>query len=344
MCLMNKLFLLPVFVLLSAVSVAQQADQVGVAPGPGVRYATDAYPGFDPDKDALSPERKEPKWFGFINGPKCDGAADQFAYCRSLESEERWSKAAREYDALVREWPASAEAPKAQLRLAEILMEREDDLSAAFSEYRYLADFYSFRCDYNAVVDRMYEIAGRMRDEGKTIVFFRFRNTVEVRRAYECCVLRAPGARWTPAAMLTIGLLREEEEKLEEAVKVYENLRSLHYGTEEAKTATLREAAVRMRLLDECGYNRARCLDTLRYLDLAAAVAEGEDAETIVQMREDVRGRIEDEAYRAACFYDSRMRTKRSAVNAYERFLVDFPASQHAEQVRARLNELKGSE
>ena len=100
----------------------------------------------------------------------------------------------------MREWPASAEAPKAQLRLAEILMEREDDLSAAFSEYRYLADFYSFRCDYNAVVDRMYEIAGRMRDEGKTIVFFRFRNTVEVRRAYECCVLRAPGARWTPAA------------------------------------------------------------------------------------------------------------------------------------------------
>ena len=343
MCPMNKLLLLPVFAFLAAVAVAQQADQVGASPGPGVRYATDAYPGFDTEGSAFGPERKEPRWFGFINGPKCGNAADQFVYCQSLDAEGRLSKAAKEYDALVREWPTSEEAPKAQLRLAEIRLE-EDELDEALSEYQYLADFYSFRCDYNATVDKMYEIAGRMRVEGKTIVFFRFRNTVEVRRAYEGCVLRAPGAKWAPAALLAVGELREEEEKLEAAVKVYENLRNLHYGSPEARAALIREAEVRMRILDECGYNRARCLDTLRFLDMAADLVDGDDATALVEKRDAVRGRLEDEAYRAACFYDSRMRTKRSAVNAYERFLAEFPESPRAEEIRTRLNELKGAE
>ncbi len=341
---MQKLIVSLSVILCASAVVAQQVDPVGAGPGPGIRYATDAYPGFDPDKDSLSPARKEVRWFAFVNGPKRSSAGEQMRYARSLEAEGAWGGAARAYDALVREWPASEEAPAAQLRLAEIRLEKDEDLDDAFSEYRYLADFYSFRCDYNAVVDKMYAIARRMRAEGKTIVFFRFRNTVEVRRAYECCVLRAPGAKWAPAAMLTIGALREEEGKLEEAVKVYENLRSLHYGTDEAGAATLREASVRLRILDECDYNRARCLDTLRFLDVAAGVAEGEDAETVARMKADVRGRIEDEAYRAACFYDSRMRTKRSAVNAYERFLADFPESARAAQVRARLEELKGAE
>jgi len=341
MCAMNRL-ILPIVALLATVSLAQQAEQVGVSPGTGARYATDAYPGFDYDKDVLTPERKSPKWFGFINGPKCDNAQDQFAYCRTLEAEENWSKAAKEYDALVREWPAAEEACDAQRRLAEILYEKEADLDDAFAEYRYLVDFYSFRCDYNAAVDRLYEIAGAMRREGKTIVFFRFRNTVEVRRAYECSVLRAPGAKWAPAALLTVGILREEEEKLEEAVKVYENLRNLHYGTPEAKTALLREAAVRMQLVDEKGYNRERCRDTFGFLELALRSAEGEDADAIRAMLEDLRSRTEDEAYKAACFYDSRTRTPRSAISAYERFLSDYPQSAHAEQVRARLEELKG--
>ena len=338
-----KFFLITFTAFFAAAAFAQQpTDQVGVSPGSRARYATDAYPGFDFDKESLSPERKEPRWFSFFNGPKCETAAAQYSYCQSLEAEESWSKAAKEYDALVREWPASEEAPAAQLRLAEILFEKEDDCPGAFAEYRYLIDFYSFRCDYNAAVNRMYEIAGRMREEGKTIVFFRFGNTVEVRRAYERCVLCAPGAAWAPDAMLAIGILREDEDKPDEAVKVYENLRNLHFGTEQAKVALLREARVRMEILGERGYNRERCLDTVRFLDLALRTAEGEEAEALRAMRDDASGRVHDEDYRAALFYDSRMRTSRSAISAYERFLADHPESVRAEEVRRRLGELKG--
>ena len=119
----------------------------GVSPGPGIRYATDAYPGFDSEDELLKPSRKEPRWFGWINGPKKDTAAEQFKYAASLESEESWKGAKKAYDALVREWPTSPEAPKAQKALADICLGKLLDSEAAFVEYRYLLDFYSAQCN-----------------------------------------------------------------------------------------------------------------------------------------------------------------------------------------------------
>ena len=58
-------------------SLAAVAVSPGVSPGPGIRYATDAYPGFDSEDELLKPSRKEPRWFGWINGPKKDTAAEQ---------------------------------------------------------------------------------------------------------------------------------------------------------------------------------------------------------------------------------------------------------------------------
>lgn len=336
--------ILSAFLLTAAVALAQQADSVGASPGPGIRYATDAYPGFDPDQESLRPERKTPRWFSFLSRPKRATPKEQFAYCEELAYDFDWPKAAEQFDALVREWPTSEEAPEAQRRYAEILLDQADDPAEAFAELRYLVDFYSFRCDYNATVDKMYELAGRLRAEGKTIVFFRFRNTVDVRRAYEACVLRAPGAKWAPAAMLTIGELREEEGRYEEAIRVYENLRNLHFGSPEAKAAVVREAAARMRLLASHGYNRARCLDTVRYLSSARRMVEGEAIDEIERMAAEANDLIAEEAYQAARFYDSPMRTKRSAINAFERFLAEYPASPRAEAVRVRVAELKGGE
>lgn len=322
---------------LSAVS----SDQVGVGSGPGIRYATDAYPGFDNEKDVINPSRKEPSFFTWFFAPECDDPVSQMQYCRSLEEAGRWSKAASEYDALVRQWPASAEAVKAQRALADIRWEREKDVFEAYREYRYLADFYSLSCDYDAVIDKMYELAGVMRVEGKTVMFFNFRNTVDVRRAYEGCVIRAPGAKWAAQAMLQIGELREEEGKYSQAVKVYENLKNIYFGTPEAKQAVIKEAAARMWIVREYEYNRERCQDTINFLTMAIAASDGADRELLEKWHREALSQIEAEAYRAAKFYDSRMRTRSSAINAYEKFLSEYPDGAHADEVRLRLEELK---
>lgn len=308
----------------------------------GARYATDAYPGFDDGDDVVKPERKEPRWLSFITGPSCETASETFAYCQELLKEKCWSKACRQLDALVREWPTAPEAAKAQQLLAETRLDCLGDTEDAFKEYRYLLDFYSLQCDYGAIADKLYAVAGRLKEEGKEVMFIRFANTVDVRRAYEACVLRAPGAKWVPAAMLTIASLREQDGRYEEAKKVYENLRNLYPSSDEAKTALLREATVRMEVLRQHAYNRARCADTLDYMKLALKSCRSEDVAAIQSFADEARGLLSEEAYESARFYDSRTRTKRSAVNAYERFLAEYPESVHAEEVRARVAELKG--
>ena len=321
------------------------AEPPGLGPGySGARYATDAYPGFDTEDENVKPERKEPRWFSFIFGPNCDSAAEQYAYCQKLVGEESWSKACRQLDALVREWPTAPEACKAQQQLAEIRLKKLGDAEEAFREYRYLLDFYSLQCDYNAVADKLHEVADVMKLEGKEVMFIRFANTVDVRRAYEMCILRAPGATWVPEAMLIVAGLREDEGKYTEAVKVYENLRNIHPDTEEAKTAVLREANVRMLILREREYNRARTQDTIDFMRMALRICRPEDAAAIQEHMTAALRLIEDEAYRGAKFYDSTTRTKRSAVSAYERFLDEFPMSEHADEIRARIAELKGAE
>ena len=312
-----------------------------IGPQTGTMYATDAYPGFDSEKEIVSPERKTPRWFSFITGPSRDNAKDQFAYCQELMADGSWSKARRQLDALVREWPTSQEAPKAQQLVAEIYLTRIQNSEDAFAEYRYLLDFYSSSCDYDKVVDKLYQVANLMKRDGKEVLFIRFANTVDVRRAYEACVLHAPGAKWVPEAMLTIGSLREDEGKFAEAVQVYENLRNIHPDSDEAHTALLREAESRMVLLREHEYNRARCRDTIDFLRRALAVCRQSDAETIKGLLDEAQGRVAEEEWRATKFYDSPTRTKRSAVSAYERFLVENPDSPHAEEAKSRLSELK---
>lgn len=309
----------------------------------GARYATDAYPGFEGDRDTLTPERKSPRWFSWLNGPTKDTPAEQLEYALECVRAGSWRAARRGFDALVREWPTAPEAPKAQKALGDIYLGHYLEYENALTEYRYLLDFYSSQCDYDAIAERMFATAELMREEGKRLLFFRFANTTDVRRNYEALVVRAPGAAFVPEAMLTIAGLREDEGHLEKAVQVYENLRNLYPTVGEAKTATYREAVVRMKILRACEYNRARCRDTLEFLELALAreLVEAEHRDELQQSVAEVSGMIEEEAYRAACFYDSRTRTRRSAIQAYERFLREYPMSAHAEDVQQRMKALE---
>lgn len=314
----------------------------GASNGPATRYATDAYPGFDGDSAIGISERKTSRWFSWINGPAKDSSAEQFAYAGELAASGSWRAARKAYDALVREWPSSPEAPKAQEALADIVLEQDREFDVAFVEYKYLADYYSSQCDFSAVVYRMYEVAKLMREQGKRLLFFRFDNTVEVRQAFEAVVVRAPGSKYAPAAMLAVCELLEKDGDWERAVQVYGNLRCLYQGEPEAKAAVRREGEARMKLLRAHGYNRRRCQETISYLK--SALSSPVDAETKSDLEKwlaEAVALVEDEAYRSAKFYDSRTRTKASAISAYQRFLKEYPASSHAGEAMKRLAELQ---
>lgn len=97
-----------------------------------------------------------------------------------------------------------------------------------------------------------------------------------------------------------------------------------------------------MLLLKEHEYNRDRSLNTVSFMAMAARTTDDNDArEKFLKWRDEASAIVEKEAYEAARFYDSRTRKLRGAINAYEVFLRDYPASPYAQAVRERLEQLK---
>lgn len=337
-----KLFGAAMLTMLLAMAVDVYAQQPGTSPGPGTRYATDAYPGFDSEDEIIKPSKKKPPIFGWLYGPKMNDPKSQLEWCDECLKDGSYRAGRKGLDALVREWPASVEAPVAQLKLAELERDHYLDNEKAFKEFRYLIDFYPFQCDYDAVINEMYRLAERLREDGKKLMFFRFANTVDVRRAYEALILRSRGASFAPKAMITVAKLREDEGKFSHAIQVYENIRNLFPQSPQAEEALIGEARSRMEILSMFEYNRKRTLDTAQFLKLSIpTIADKGEREEFSKMYEKTVKMIEDEAYRSAKFYDSRTRTRRSAINAYEKYLRDYPNSEHAEIVRQRIEELK---
>ena len=313
-------------------------------PSANTRYATDAYPGFDREENIIVKGKKTPRWFSWINGPAKKTASEQLAYAIECEKAESWRAARRGYDSLVREWPASPEAPIAQEKLADLQLGHYADYEEAFEEYRYLMDYYSSQCNYSKIAERLYEVALLMEEEGAQFLFFHLPNTVDVRRAFEGVVLRSPGAKFVPAAMLKIAKLREDADEYDKAVTVYENLRNLHPYTEEAEKSLVLEGAARMKLLKDHGYNRTRVKDTVEFLKMALANNPSEETKKALSgWYEEAVLQLEEEAYKSAKFYDAKTSTRHGAIAAYENFLREYPASRYAEVVSKRIAELKAA-
>lgn len=325
----------------TAVSAAGSRTVAGSGLGGQSPFATDAYPGFDGLDDIPRPQRREKSWFLWV---KRGNSADQFAYAAGLEAEGDFKNAAKQYDALVREWPASVEAPRAQLRYAQLLAQKLEDYEESFEQYEYMLDFYSRHCNYLELVDYEYKLVNLMIREKKTFLGFSLLSTRVVRQHYESIVRRAPGAAHVPEAMLKIAALREDDQQYEEAVKVYGALAARFSLTPEARIAAYREAKARMWLCRRHAYNLPRCRDTIGYLDMTLRrlpdLPENE-AEELRTWRGELEKYIEEDDYRRTVFYDTKQRTPHATLAAYERFMIDHPKSPHAEEIIARANELR---
>ena len=304
-------------------------------------YATDAYPGFDGLDDLPKPEKKETSWFWFLRA-KYDTPAEQMAYAQQMEAEGSLRAARRAYDALVREWPASPEAPKAQLSLAMLWAKKYMDYDEAFEAIEYMLDFYPRECDYLELVNYQYQLVNMMIKEKKTFLGMSFTSTRVCRQHYESVVRRAPGASYVPETMLKIADLREQEDQYEEAVQVYATLSSKFPQTPEARAATYLEAKARMWLCRRLSYNRHRCKDTHNYLDMAMKkVPDLDQMDELKTWRSELSQHLSEDAYAQAKFYDTKQRTRHAALTAWERFLKEYPDSPHAEEARARIEALK---
>ena len=302
-------------------------------------FATDAYPGFDGLDDVKKPERREKSWWFGVKRPN---ATEQFAFAQELEKKNDFKAAAKAYDALVREWPASLEAPKAQLRFAQILAERLNDYEEAFAQLEYLFDFYARDCNYKELVDYGYKLVNTMVDKKKSWFGFSFLSNRLVRQHYESIVRRAPGASYVPEAMLKIADLREQDSEYEHSQKVYATLQSKFPFHTDARTAAYREGRARMWLCRRLAYNLPRCEDTRSFFKhLLARYPDLEQREEVRGWDTELANYMAEDAYQQAKSYDTKRRTVHAAISAWEVFLKKYPDSPHAEEVRGLIEELR---
>lgn len=307
-------------------------------------YATDAYPGFDGLDDLPKPERREKAWCSWWLSVDRATPAEQFALAKELAEKDEFKKAAKACDALVREWPASPEAPMAQLMYAMLLAKSLNEYDDAFEQLDYLLDFYPRECAYSELVEYQYKLANLMLKEKKTFLGMSFTSTRVMRQHYEVIVRRAPGASYVPAAMLQIADLREQEQQYEEAVLVYAALMNKFPTSLEGRKAAYLQARARMWLVRRLAYNLDRCQDTANYLKLTLErLPDLDEAEEMKTWLGELRQYMAEDAFVRAKFYDSRQRTAHAAVASYEKFLQEYPDSRHAEEVRARIEVLKSA-
>jgi len=330
-------------VLCVALPLAAAVGHRAVGSGTGSQgiYATDAYPGFEGLDDLPKPEKKETSWF---LGVSRDTPAEQLAFAKAEVEAGNIRSARRACDALVREWPASPEAPKAQHMLAMIWSKYEEEYDEAFLELDYLLDFYPKDCPYEKLVAFQYKLANLMQKNRREWFGLSFTSLRTLRQHYEMIVRRAPGAEYVPEAMLKIADLREQDQHYEEAVQVYAALIAKYPVSSEARLAVYREAKARMWLVRRHAYNLARCRDTRGFLKQALArVPDLPEAEELKGWLKELEAYMAEDAYVRAKFYDSNQRTRHAAVASWERFLAEYPDSTYAETVRARIAELQGA-
>ena len=331
-----------VIVMLPSAAAPQRVTGSGY--GGYSQWATDHYPGFEGLDNLPVPEKKEKGWLAEwlgIGTPKGATPAEQLAIAKKLEADGDYKAAAKAYDVLVREWPASVEAPEAQYRLAVVFENNLGEYADAFEEYSYLLDFYPKSCSYAKIVETQYKIVNLLHDTRRMFLGMSFTGNRELRQNYERIVRRAPGADYVPEAMLKIADLREQDSDYEEAIKVYSTLRSRYPGTVEARRALYLEAKSRMWLVRRLAYNLPRCKDTEGYLKLA--LRNDPSHPNVEEMRKwlsELSDYLAEDAWVRAKFYDTKQRTRHAAVAAYGKFLSEYPDSSHADEARARIAEL----
>ncbi len=279
-------------------------------------------------------------WWQVIR-PHKKTPAEQFAYSERLVERGRIRGASSAFRALVYTWPESPEAPRAQLRFAQLLDQRKRH-SHAFDEYQFLIQYYPGYFSYNDVIERQYELACMTVSKRRGFLFIRWREREKAVSMLETILQNAPYWDKADTAQYEIGRLYEEMDQQEMAIIAY---------------AMVQQRYPRSPLAEPALFNEVRCSYTLtrRHLhssDLrmnAAAMARDflyrhPRSEFAAQARLYLNELYREQAealYRQAQVYERMAPSLTSAIMIYERLITEYPASLWAEPAQARIAHLK---
>jgi outer membrane protein assembly factor BamD len=175
-------------------------------------------------------------WYYEPYGEKADWqrprAKDQLDVAEQAFTNKNYSVTLHAAHRILRVWPVSDYAPRAEYLIGRCLETSHKD-EAAFNAYEAIIQKYPRSDSYDDVLWRQYEIANRFLD-GE---FFRlwgaiplYRSMDETAKLFSTIVTNGPYSDVAPRAQLKIGAAREKQKDYEAAVKAYETAADLYHN------------------------------------------------------------------------------------------------------------------
>lgn len=271
-------------------------------------------------------------------------AKDQLQVAEDAFAAKDYSTTLRAAHRVMRVWPLSDYAPRAQYLIARCLEVKGKD-EAAFNAYQVIIEKYPKSAQYNDVLWRQFMIAGRFLD-GE---WFKLWNVIplypsmdETAKLYDKIVANGPYSDVAPHAQLNIGAAREKQKNYEDAVRAY-NTAADRYNNQPliAADAMYRAGVAWQKQADTAEYDQSAAAQAIAaYTDFTVVFPDDQrvtaaQAAVAKMKAEQVRGSFE-----IAKFYEKGHRWA-GAIIYYNDVLQLDANSPFAAQARERIEALK---
>lgn len=269
-------------------------------------------------------------------------AIAQLRKAETFESEGDAKRALSAYRGLVRKFPASSVAPKAQIKIGE-LSEKVGDYDFAFNAYGKYLSKYPRGEDFDKAVEGQFGIAKRFL-EGERKRVFGMKTLPSMARAqemFESIVKTAPFSRFAPLSQFNIGQALEKQGKTIEAIGAYQTVIVRYPSDPIAADAQYQIGYVHLKesrggSADTAISNKAR----EAFEDFLARYPTSEKAQQAKENLSTLAGHQTRGSYDIARFYDKQKNYK-AAVIYYNEVIKQQPGSSDSELAKKRIEELK---
>jgi outer membrane protein assembly factor BamD len=293
-------------------------------------------------------------WYYEASGQKADWqrprAKDQLDVAEQAFTNKNYSVTLHAAHRIVRVWPLSDYAPRAEYLIGRCL-EVDGKDEAAFNAYQAIIQKYPHSGSYEEVLQRQYEIANRFL-AGE---FFRLWGTIplyrsmdETAKLFSTIVTNGPYSGVAPHAQLRIGTAREKQKNYPDAVKAYETAADRYYNQPViASDALYREGIAYQKQASTAEYDQGTAAQAIAaYTDFITLFPDDKrvlDAQkAIVALKtQQVEGN-----FKVAQFYEQNKvlnaeQRRNGALVYYNEVLQLDPNSPFAAQARQRIEQLK---
>ena len=271
-----------------------------------------------------------------------NSAAEQMRKAESLEASGNRGGAYNAYRALVKSFPQSALAPKAQRKVA-MLLEGHGEVDKAFDAYSIYLTKYPRGDDFDAVVDAQFKIA-KMFLEGQKRRIFGVPFAPSMLRAqemFEGILKRAPFSKIAPLAQFNLGQALEKQGKYGEAIQAYQTVVTKYPHDAVADDAQYQIGYVLLREAREGSYDAASQAKAREaFEDFISRYPESEKVPQAHENLKSLQGGASKGTLDIAKFYEKTKKYK-AAVIYYNEVLKAQPDSPESAIAKARIDYLK---